>query len=392
MLATNALYLDPHRLEPANGTHPAGNQRLALFAAAGMIEVTPESVRQWNEEVLAGHRRLIESASDRALPRWGDVMTKLLSFHLQGDRQNYETIAARCNEAVSSVRITLLLPNRRPPSESERLALYRYVGLDDNQVAYIEDGINSGIIPLGSFRQKTPFADALSPILDKLSTQGVSLRQLELRTKQLGVPGTSPVNQPDLSTWRNGKNRPGLAKLRSLIAVLRQFGAARMTNPVTPEEIEGLIAASGFHPRDLSDTTHQIIARIHDQTQIKPLLRALQSASDTCISADEVHRRGTELGYSLLSVPTLYRWEAASGDYPSGEQIRELLQTHKCLMRRNGFPPLSDEEIAKVVAVAERDYARWQSLSHAEKLTECRPSRPRRQPPSPSFDGRRLGR
>src|SRR5581483_6098808 len=99
---------------------------------AGLIEVTPESVRDWNREVLAGHRRLLGAGLAGPRPRWGDLMAKLLSFHLQGGRETRERIAAAAPAGAfpRPSRVRDLLTNHESPSEHERLALARYAGLD----------------------------------------------------------------------------------------------------------------------------------------------------------------------------------------------------------------------------------------------------------------------
>ena len=395
LLATNVLKLDSHRIRPAVGEQPAGNHRLALFSAAGLIEVTPASIRQWNQEVLSGFRRRIVSDSARPPLRWGDLMTKLLSFHMQGGRRSYDDIANGCNVENTAVhldsdcatpRLLQLLRNARTPSEGERRVLYHYAGLEEVQIAAIEDGIATGTIPLGFTRRRTAFAAALASILDKLRSHKIPLAELAHRSVRLHVPGGDAILQTNLSAWRHGREQPTLAKLRSLTAVLRQLGHEDSSGPVTPAEIDSLLAAGGFRPEQLTDTTHDIIARIDEQTLIKPLLRALQLAIDTSRPMEEVHQRGAELGHTMPSVDMLRKWEESGLAFPTGEQVRNLLQIHNHMIRQNGFPSLSEEEIAKVVAVAERDHVRWQALSHTEKLAERRPH-PRRQPPSAFFDG-----
>src|SRR5579871_6577899 len=44
LVESNALQLDPERIHPAEAGRTAGDQRIAMFAAAGLIEVTPESI------------------------------------------------------------------------------------------------------------------------------------------------------------------------------------------------------------------------------------------------------------------------------------------------------------------------------------------------------------
>lgn len=391
LLTTNALRLDPQRIQSADGDRPTGDQRLALFAAAGLIEVTPESIQEWNRDVLAGHRRLL-ATSPASPPRWGDLMTKLISFHMQGGRTSYHEIAASRTLTGGSLlshphRLSLLVSNRRPPSESERLALSRFAGLNDHQVVYIEDAIASGAIPLGPPRRQTPLAVALNSILDKLRAQEINQTQLVLQCAQCQAPGMVSVQTSDLPTWRHGHNKITLEKLRSLTAGLNQIGS-RLRDPVTPGEISNLIASAGFAPHDLTDTTHQVVDRIDDRTQIKPLLAALRRAVDLSLpsSSEELRCHAAVLGITLpLAFSANLYWEDTTRtSSPTGQQVRDLLLCYNHFISRNGFPPLSDEEIIKIIHVAERDHTRLQQLSHAEKLAERKPHI-RRQTPSPSL-------
>jgi hypothetical protein len=320
-------------------------------------------------------------------------MAKLLSFQMQGGRSSYDEIATSRTLTGGSLlshphRLGLLIANRRPPSESERMALSRFAGLDDHQVAYIEDGIASGAIPLGQPRRHTPFAGALNSILDKLRAQEINQTQLVLHCEQCQAPGMASVRKSDLSAWRHGRTRITLEKLRSLTAGLNQLGSRRLRDPVTPDEISNLIASAGFAPHDLTDTTHQLVDRIDDRTEIKPLLAALRRAVDLSLpsTSEELLCHAAVLGITLpQAFTTNLFWEDTNRtSSPTGQQVRDLLLCYNHFISRNGFPPLSDEEIIKVIHVAERDHTRLQQLSHAEKLAERTPHI-RRQPPSPSL-------
>lgn len=391
LLDTNLLHFDPKRIRPEQGEQPSGDQRIALFAAAGIVEVTPNSNRQWNREVIAGHRRLLEQHPDGPNPRWGDIITKLLSFHLQGGRRTVSDVAAEIQQddpetpKLSRERIITILHNSRSASDQERAALYRYVGLASDQVAYIEDGIANGQIPLGHSRQITPLTRALNDILDKLASQGVSQNQLAQFAQTLTVAGASAVRQPDISSWRLGRTGITLQKLRSLTESLKHYGPDRLGNPVTQEEIDRLIAASGFQPGQLTDTTHDIVVKIDDKTQTTTLLQALREAVDIAISPEDICQTGIERGYDIPNVALLSAWERPDNSYPTGRQVHRLLEWYNQLIAENGRQPLSNDEINRVVEVASRDYERWQNKSHAEKVLERNHS-PRRQPPSASFD------
>lgn len=207
---SHASHMKLKRLQPATGGKPAGQHRLAIFAAAGLIEVTPESVREWNREVLAGHRRFLAGDVNTRRPRWGDLMSKLLSFHVQGGRVSHSDIAAalpplRGGKPVSRVLLNQALLSMRYASEAVRLAVARYAGLDPEQIAYIEEGITSGIISVGFNHRTTPLTAALTGILAKLESQGVNMRQLAAQCATQRVPGAVPVHPPDLSSWRYGR-------------------------------------------------------------------------------------------------------------------------------------------------------------------------------------------
>jgi hypothetical protein len=391
VLATNLLHFDPQRIQPEQGDQPSGAQRIALFAAAGIVEVTPASVREWNREVLAGHSRFVEEQPDAPRPRWGDIMTKLLSFHLQGGRRTIRHVADEIrayepdNITLSAERITTVLRNSRAANDKERAALYRYVQLDDNQIETIESGISTGRIPLGDTHRTTPLTEALNSVLDKLATQGVSMNQLAKFSQTLSVPGSSAVRQPDLSAWRLGRSGLTLQKLRSLTATLRHFGPGRLRNPVTSEEIDCLVRASGFQVGQLTDTAHDIVAKIDDRTHITSLLQSIREAVDVATAVEDICALGAQRGYNVPAEALLKVWERPDNTYPTGRQVRGLLEWYNQLIAENGYQPLSQDEVSRVVEVAERDYARWQRKSHAEKIAE-RNSTSRRRPPSASFD------
>ena len=71
LLACNPLHLDSDRIRLPEGEQPTGDLRFPFFAAAGLIEVTPDSISEWNREVMACHRRLVETNATPALPHWG---------------------------------------------------------------------------------------------------------------------------------------------------------------------------------------------------------------------------------------------------------------------------------------------------------------------------------
>ncbi|MBX3443844.1 MAG: hypothetical protein KF774_15660 [Planctomyces sp.] len=391
LLATNLLHLDPQRIRPEQGDQPSGDQRVALFAAAGMIEVTPASVREWNREVLAGHRRFVEAHPDAPRPRWGDIMEKLLSFHLQGGRRSLGEIAneikrfAPSDVKLTGPRILHVTHNDRPANHKERAALYHYVHLDPDQIAELERGIASDSIPLGHPIRSTAFTKALNDVIDHMAAQGVNMYQFTKVAKTLSVPGGSAVRPSDLSSWRLGRTELTLQKLRSFIATVHHLNQGRLADPVTPEQLSAMVASAGFQPSQLTATTHDVVAGIDGKTRISSLLQSLREAVDVSMALEDICALGAQRGYNVPATALLKVWERPDNTYPTGRQVRGLLEWYNQLITENSYQPLSPDEVSRVVEVAERDYERWQRKSHAEKVAERNPAH-RRRPPSPSFD------
>ena len=77
---------DHSLLSLSDASRPGSDQRAALFAVAGLIEVTPESTRQWNHDVLADWQRRRERQASTSQPTWSELIHKLLDFQTQGWR------------------------------------------------------------------------------------------------------------------------------------------------------------------------------------------------------------------------------------------------------------------------------------------------------------------
>jgi hypothetical protein len=174
------LSLDSERLRPAAGSVPAGDQRLALFTAAGLIEVTPDSISHWNQEVLAAWERRLDHTRAGSVPTWGDLMSKLLAFHSQGGRRTYQDFADAAN-ALSAPAIVLqeqrihhLLGGRTPPSADERHALERVAGLTIEQMNLIETAVEAGNLLLTRTLLPSPFSRQFADLLDHLRASGIS--------------------------------------------------------------------------------------------------------------------------------------------------------------------------------------------------------------------------
>jgi hypothetical protein len=382
------LSLDPERIRPG------GDHRFALFAAAGLIEVTPDSINQWNDEVLARWRRRDQTA---ALPPilWKELMGKLLSFHCQGGRWSRRDIAdavnglpgSNCN--VSSQRIKNILGNTNSvPTRAERQALETVAGLNMSQVHCIEAAVEDGILPLSRNPSPSRFSTQLSDILGRLQAAGISHRQLASHMIPLGQ--TEPeLSLSTLLTSKNGKTNPTLATLRALVKALERCHDRAHCPLVTTDEIRQLAHAAGFTLDDLVATTHDIVGRINEATQLKPLLSALRNAADLNVAMPAIDSEtargdadnGARMAHSLRS------WECLNQIHsPTAAQVAEILTRYNRLLRAGGKPELSSDEIQKVLEVAQRDREDGQQRGFRKRAQEHRPLSPRRTI-RPDFDG-----
>lgn len=390
---TLLLPLDPDLFRAAGGGRPPGERRVQLFASAGLIEVTPESTRQWNREVLARHDRLRTSRPAAAMPAWRQIMHKLADFQQQGGRTS---VAGLAEEARAAAGDPSLFPGKRlvdllnggetTPSEKERVALYRVLGLDDDQVRSLEEGLDAGDVPLREHYPATAFTRHLSDILERLRAAGISSTRLALLTADpvSGQPGIR--DQSTLSAWKRGASSPTAACLRDAVRGLARCVDGEGRRLVPPEEVEALVREAGFEPEELSLSCHEVIARVTAETRIQPLLAAIRNAPDVSVpmSAVSAMDHGRNARPVQLARTSIHEWETSPGKFPTPAQVRELLDRYSIILRRKGHAPLSAEEIDKVVAVAERDRERWRELPQEAKRSSTRSTR--RMPPSPTFD------
>ena len=164
-------------LSLSDASRPGGDQRAALFAVAGLIEVTPESTCQWNHDVLANwqHRREQHPASSQ--PTWNELMHKLLDFQTQGWRWRSEDIATVANTqgktggTLDASRVAQLLSGGGVPTQVERTALAEAAGLTPAQSAAIESAVENKTLLLG--KKPSPSA-AFWPSLNQFREHGRS--------------------------------------------------------------------------------------------------------------------------------------------------------------------------------------------------------------------------
>jgi ribosomal protein L12E/L44/L45/RPP1/RPP2 len=365
-IANHALLsLTPERLRPADEDHSAGDHRTALFTVAGLIEVTPESIRQWNQEVIGGWQRRCEQQPRDFQPTWGDLMHKLLGFQTQGRRLNHEEVASLVSAhittdcTINTSRLSQLLNNGGVPSRGERLALAELAGLTPAQSDVIESAVQEGNLPLGMKAANSAFSTLFNTILARLAAYGITQEELSLST----VPPSASepeLQESAISMWKHAKSRPTLGSLRSLIHGLEHCHDQLHRRLISSEEVHQLVSAAGCSIDDLTATTHDIVARIDDRTRIKPLLSALRNAADLSVptsAIDGTEAQSRRAAESRRLVSRLKRWERdAEPETPTPEQARDLLTRYNRLLHANEQDKLSASEIQKVMTVARRDH------------------------------------
>jgi transcriptional regulator with XRE-family HTH domain len=351
-------------LSLSDASRPGSDQRVALFAVAGFIEVTPESIRQWNEEVLAGWQRRREQQPANLRPTWSELMHKLLDFQTQGWRWRHEDIAdvanthAKTEQMLNASRVKQLLSSVGTPSRAERMALAKVVDLTPAQSGVIESAVEDGTLPLGKKSLPSAFSTLFTGILARITAYGITQEQLALCAVSYSG-NESPLGKSTISMWKNGKSHPTLVSLRSLIRALEECHDQLHRPIISPEEIQQLVLAAGFSVDDLTATTHDIIARIDDRTRLKPLLSELRNAADLSVPTSAVDRTEAQSRRAAEShrlISRVKKWEReAAPETPTPEQVRDLLKRYNRLLHVDGHEKLSASEIQKVVVVARRE-------------------------------------
>ena len=379
------LSLDPNRLLPANADQAAGDQRIALFTAAGLIEVTPESIKQWNEDVIAGWQN--RKAIEQSRPTWQELMRKLFSFHQQGrrcltaDLAKAATALLEPSNQIDEMRLAVLLAGRGVPSEFERKALGKVAGLTDGQLDQIEAAVDDGTLPLSPRAFPSRFSKHFSEIVERLWSFDISNRELE--SKSILIGQTEPLfSSVTVSSWKSGKARPTLSAFRGLIVSLERCFDKAGARIVADDEINSLIAEAGFTSKELTATTHDFIAEIDDKTRIKPLLASLRNAVDlnVIMSAVDDPDLKASLGVpsnDLLSM--MKHWEnEASPTFPTNVEVHDLLARYNYLLRAKGEPELNADEIQRVADLAQRERDEVQRQGFLKKAISQRPQASRR--------------
>ncbi|MBI1314931.1 hypothetical protein GC176_26865 [bacterium] len=388
-IANHALFsLDRERLQPG------GDHRIALFTAAGLIEVTPDSIKHWNEEVMARWERQAHEALPQSRLTWRELINKLLSFHRQGGRWTYADIAEAANTWPGSDcqsdahRIKDLLSSRGIPTRVEQLALERIAGLDGLQMNRIDIAIENGSLPLGRQSHRSYFSSQLADILGRLRVAGISQAQLVMRSIPLGQ--TEPaLNEASLSMSKNGITCPTQSTMRGLVNALQRCHDRANRPLVTADELQQLVTATGFTFDDLAATTHDIVARINSTTRLKPLLSALRNATDLDVPMSAVDsdmaRGGADEDARMAHLLRCWEWDGAP-NVPTLTQVHQLLARYNRLLQDKGKAQLSRVEIERVVEVAERDREEGRQRGFVRRAQEHHSPTSRRTI-APDFDG-----
>ena len=374
------LSLDPARLQPLGESGHGSDYRFALFSAAGLIEVTPSTIRQWNQDVMAGwQRRLAEPA--RQKPNWKELMHKLVDFHLQGGRWGLDEIADTANVEIppgrsllNGFRVNTLINGHGVPSDDERIALGKAVGLSPEQITQVETAVENGTLALGPRLYTSTFSTLLSELIDRLRSNHVSTKELARRSTPLGE--TEPgLCHTTISSWKYGRSKPTLSALRGLVHALEHCQPL-----VTSAEIVALISAAGFTREDLVATTHDVVSVIDETTKLKPLLGNLRNAVD--LNVPTTFLKDDDNNYDVL----VRNWEnEADAKSPSPSQARELLDRYNRILRDKGEQELNSQEIEKIMSVVNRDRQEGLEKGFVKRAQQHRPPAARRAI-TPDFD------
>jgi transcriptional regulator with XRE-family HTH domain len=271
------------------------------------------------------------------------------------------------------------------------MALTHAAGLTQAQCAAIESAVEDNTLPLRRKPVRSVFSSLFAEILEKIATYGITQQQLAQRA--VSYCGNEPaLSTATISMWKNGKNKPTLASLRSLICTLEECHDQLYRPIVSPEEIQQLMSAAGFSADDLTATTHDIIARIDETTRLKPLLSELRNAADLSVPPSAVDRAEAQPDHTIGThrlVSRVNKWESSyAPEIPKPEQLRGLLERYNRLLQANGQAQLSNAEITKVVAVAEREHPASLSASGRRVTLKHTPLATRR-PITPDLDDSR---
>jgi hypothetical protein len=374
------LSLDPTRLRPVGESGRGIDYRIALFSAAGLIEVTPSTISQWNQDVMAGwQRRLAEPA--RQKPNWKELMYKLVDFHLQGGRWTIDNLADAANAEITSgsfllnaQRVNDLLTGGAVATDTERIALARAVGLSPEHIHQIQTAVEDGTLPLRRRLHTSTFSTLLNDFLERLHSNHISVRELARRSVPVGQ--TEPtVHHATISGWKRGRGNPTLSPLRGLVC-----GLERCQRLVTPSEISELVSAAGFTQEDLVATTHDIVNAIGDTTRLKPLLVKIRNAADLDVPTSILSDEGDGLAVLVKD------WEnERNANSPSPSQARELLGRYNRVLRDKGEQELDSQEIEKIMTVANRDRQEGLEKGFLNRAQQHRP-RVARRAITPDFD------
>jgi hypothetical protein len=387
------LSLDPKRLAPAAGGQRSGDHRAALFGAANLIEVTPDSVREWNSEVLAAWDRRRQDGPNSSVT-WKQLINKLLSFHMQAGRWRHSDIAEAANAVIGDAsfdeeRLHHLLSHASAmPTAVERRALARSAGLDSAQTDRIEAAIEYGLMPLSHSATCTPFSALFKELLARLRAAGIS--QVRLVSHSTPPGRTEPdLSASCISSWKTGRSRPTVAGLRGLVRALDRCREPGGEPLVTPEEVRNLVRLAGFSIEELAATTHDVVARINEDTRLKPLLSAIRNAADLSVPTSVLSAASSQNGADAEQRQwrMLKDWENEGSDTsPNPTQVRGLLEHYNRLLFAKGHPQMTVAEIDKVIAVAERDREDGRKRGFRKRAAEYHPLLPRRTI-TPDFDG-----
>ncbi len=359
VIETNILNLDPQRIQPLNGM-PMGDQRIAFFTKAELIEVTPETMQAFNADVMASVKRHIDRGNR---PHWSDIIRKLVEFRTQGERDSVVDIQRRLQAGSDAELFPTkdMLPNilgkNACASKDQRDALYREVGLSRDDAAYLNDmlakkNISEEILPGNPTRFSTQLDDILSRLVGFASLQDLQRASVDLVTNRPRILGSQ------LSLLRQGKGPNATrAKLRAMLDVLEPWAGEH--RPLQAQELDTLAANAGFTRTQLAFSPRDLITKADEATtDIHALLSDIRYTREVGLTLDQAADRGrmTALGVSL-SADQINSWETAIKTCPTREQVSELLGRYNGAMVERYIRVKNLEEPGHVTTPADAEAA-----------------------------------
>jgi hypothetical protein len=356
LLKTNVLNLNPVWIRPKANEMDAGPTRESIFKLAGFIEVTAQTVDQFNAEVINRAKEYNERFPDRPF-HWADIVKRMIEFQMQGGRLTFEEIEKVMNVLNNGnfkpARLRYILNKNNTANDTEKKAIYDFLNLIPEQREWLDGkDVGRGNLPT----RETTFTRQFETITEKLLKEGFTLERLAEETTQLGKD-IQPVTWKTMSQWRLGKKTPNINHMRTLVALLDRFTPAGSDQPkiqagiILKNEIDNLLKALGTNREALFATSDVIIAAARENpVPVSELMNTIRTAPDVNVNMkfEPLLFEGT--------VPDAKLKPGSSTPYWSQARLRREMEYFSAVRQARGYPPYTPDQIDDVRAIGERDH------------------------------------